>query len=109
MRGATAHCLTRRESGTAKISETLNRSSCPSLTCSAEDFPANLFLLQDIGEDSLTQEARFSLSLPGWLKRESLHICCLRTYPACFTMTAAGRLRRSSMSWKEWGMAAKSC
>lgn len=55
------------------------------MTCSAEDFPANLFLLQDIGEVSLTQEARFSLSLPGWLKRESLHICCLRTYPACFT------------------------
>ena len=43
------------------------------------------------------------LSWPAWLKRGSLAICCLRTYPACLTMTKAGRLRRSSMRWTDWG------
>ena len=45
-----------------------------------------------------------ALRLPAWLKPGSLAICCLKTYPACLIMTAAGRLRRSSMRWTDWGM-----
>ena len=33
----------------------------------------------------------------------TLAICCLRTWPTCFTMTKAGRLQRSSIRWTDWG------
>ena len=33
-----------------------------------------------------------------------VRICCLKTYPACLTMTEAGRLRPSSIRWMDWGM-----
>ena len=36
---------------------------------------------------SETPAAPFSLSLPAWLKPSTLAICCLRTWPICFTMT----------------------
>ena len=34
---------------------------------------------------------------------KNLNICCLRTYPDCYRMTAAGRLRPSSVRWMNWG------
>ena len=55
-------------------------------------------------KDSEIQEALSSLSLPAWLKPGTLRICCLKTYPACCLMTAAGRLQRSSIHWTDWGM-----
>ena len=45
-----------------------------------------------------------SLTWPAWLKPGSLRICCLKMYPACYLMTVAGRLRRSSTRWTDWGM-----
>ena len=52
---------------------------------------------------SETPAAPSSLSLPAWLKPGTLAICCLKTWPICFTMTKAGRLQRSSMRWTDWG------
>ena len=34
---------------------------------------------------------------------KNLNICCLRTYPDCYRMTAAGRLRPSLVRWTNWG------
>ena len=67
-------------------------------------FPCQAFSLWLAAAEGLeTPAAPSFLSLPAWLKRGSLAICCLRTYPACLTMTKAGRLRRSSMRWADWG------
>ena len=62
-------------------------------------FPCQSFSSAGKRRASETPAAPSSLSLPAWLKPGSLAICCLKTYPACLIMTAAGRLRRSSMRW----------
>ena len=41
---------------------------------------------------------------PDWLKPGSLRICFLRTWWVSSIMTTAGRLRRSSTRWTDWGM-----
>ena len=106
MRSAvTAHCLIRGESGSVKISEKQTQAVCRPLNFSVADFRARVSALLEAGMDSQTPEERCSLSLPEWLKPGSLRICCLKTYPACLAMTAAGRLRPSSMRWTDWGMA----
>ena len=101
---ATGPCLTRRESGIAKISEKPIRGNCPPSTCCAEDFPASLFQQLAGAEDLGTREGPCSLSLPGWLKPGSLRICSLKMFPDCFTMTKGGHLRQSSMHWTDWGI-----
>ena len=58
----------------------------------------------DLAKDSEIREELSSLNWPVWLKPGSLNICCLRMYPDCLTMTVAGRLRRSSIRWTDWGM-----
>src|SRR5699024_4102186 len=58
----------------------------------------------EIWVDFPMQEGPCSLKLPGWLQPGSLRICCLKTFRTCFLMTAAGRLRSSSMHWTNWGM-----
>lgn len=100
----TAPCSTQTESGSAGTQEKLTPQPCPPSTCSAADFRAKLSRLLDAGTDSATQEALCFSNCPAWLKRESLRICCLKTYPACLTMTAAGHLRPSSIRWTDWGM-----
>ena len=100
---ATAPCLTAKESGTQKMPETPTPTPCPTSTCSAADSLARLSAWLAAAEGSETLAAPSFLSWPAWLKPGSLAICCLRTYPACLTMTKAGRLRRSSMRWTDWG------
>ena len=87
-----------------KISEKQTQAVCRPLNFSVADFRARVSALLEAGMASQTQEERCSLSLPEWLKPGSLSICCLKMYPVCLTMTAAGRLRRSSMRWTDWGM-----
>ena len=101
---ATARCLTRGESGSVTTSEKQTPAACRISSFSVADFRARVSALPEAGMDSQTPEERCSLSLPEWLKPGSLSICCLKTYPACLTMTAAGRLRRSSIRWTDWGM-----
>lgn len=100
----TAHCLIRGESGSVKISEKQTQAVCRPLNFSVADFRARVSALPEAGMASQTQEERCSLSLPEWLKPGSLSICYLKIVPVCLTMTAAGRLRRSSMRWTDWGM-----
>ena len=42
-----------------------------------------------------------SLGLP---ELKDLSICSLKTFPDCYRMTAAGRLRQSSMRFQNWGI-----
>ena len=39
----------------------------------------------------------------GFDDAKNLNICCLRTYPDCYRMTQAGRLRPSLVRWTNWG------
>lgn len=54
--------------------------------------------------DLMTPEEPYSLKLPGSLPLKDLHICSLKTFPVCYRMTKAGRLRSSSIRWMDWGM-----
>lgn len=45
-----------------------------------------------------------SLRLLELLPLSDLNIFCLRMFPDCYRMTKAGRLRRSSVRWMNWGM-----
>ena len=101
---ATARCLTRGESGSVTTSEKQTPAAYRPLSFCVADFRARLSALLEVDVDLQTPEERCSLNLPEWLKPGSLRICCLKTYPACLTMTAAGRLRRSSIRWTDWGM-----
>lgn len=101
---ATAPCSTQTTNGSAGTPEKQTPQPCLTSTCSAADFRAKVSALLAAGVDSATQEAPCSLNSPAWLKRGTLRICCLKTYPACLTMTQGERLRPSSIRWTDWGM-----
>ena len=49
------------------------------------------------------QEGLFSLKSLGLPQLKNLNIFCLRTYPACYRITEAGRLQPSSARFQSWG------
>ena len=98
------HCSIVRRNGIAQTREKSTQMNCRISTCYAEDFLARLLALPDTEKDLEIPEEPYSLNLPDWLKPGSLAICCLKMFPACLTMTAAGRLRRSSIRWSDWGI-----
>ena len=55
------------------------------------------------GEGLTIPEELCSLRSPVSQRLKSLNICSLKTYPDSLTMTAAGRLKPSSMRWMTWG------
>ena len=65
---------------------------------------ANLFQSLENGGDlwMMPDELSF-LKLPALPPLKDLHFCCLRMFPDCYRMTAARRLRRSSVRWMNWG------
>lgn len=64
----------------------------------------NLFQSLENGEDlQMTPEERSFLKLPALPPLKDLHFCYLKMFPDCFHMTAAGRLRSSSVRWMNWG------
>ena len=67
------------------------------------ELPAKAFQSLEKGADLTTQEELCSLKLPESLPLKNLNICCLRTYPDCYRMTQAGRLRPSLVRWTNWG------
>ena len=77
---------------------------CRTSNCFAADFLVNLGQRQEIDLASLTPEELSSLRLPDWLKPESLRICCLKMFPAFYSMTRDRRLRPSSPRFMSWGM-----
>ena len=93
-----------KEEGSSRISESFPGS------CNAESLVILNFGItrssapQAPEKDSEIHAALSSLNWPAWLKPGSLRICCLKMYPDCLTMTAAGHLRQSSTRWTDWGM-----
>ena len=83
--------------------EKLTQTSYPISTLYAEASLAKAFQSLEKGADLTTQEELCSLKLPESLPLKNLNICCLRTYPDCYRMTAAGRLRPSLVRWTNWG------
>lgn len=87
--------------------KTLQRSTPTTFLIStlfAEDSLASLFQLLAEGVDLTTLAEPCSLKLPELLPLSDLNIFCLRMFPDCYRMTKAGRLRRSSVRWMNWGM-----
>ena len=68
-------------------------------------FHAKASRLLENGSDLQTiQEELSSLRLPESLRRNGLHIFSWKMSPACYRMTAAGRLTPSSPRLLSWGM-----
>ena len=93
-----------RRKCTIQTPEKLTPAECRTSTCFAADFLVNLGQRQEIDLASLTPEELSSLRLPDWLKPESLRICCLKMFPAFYSMTRDRRLRPSSPRFMSWGM-----
>ena len=74
------------------------------LTLYVQDFLAKVFQLLEDDEVLKMPEVRYSLKLPESLRISDLHICSLKTYPACSRITEGGRLQSSSMRYRNWGM-----
>ena len=83
--------------------EKLTQTNCPISTLFAEDSLAKAFQSLENEKDSAIPEELSSLKLPELPPSKNLNICCLRTFPDCYRMTAAGRLRPSSVHWMNWG------
>lgn len=69
----------------------------------ADRYPAYFACVRDFIGDGSTQGQGVLSELRTMISK--VFICCLKTYPACFLITADGRLRRSSIRWTDWGMA----
>ena len=83
--------------------EKLTQTNCPISTLYAEDSLVKAFQSLEKGAALTMQEELSSLKLPELPPSKNLNICCLRTFPDCYRMTAAGRLRPSSVHWMNWG------
>lgn len=93
-----------RRSDTIPMQEKSTPATCPTSTCSVEDFLVNLGLRQETDLASLTPEELSSLRLPDWLKQDGLRICCLKMFPEFYSMTRGRRLRPSFPRFMTWGM-----
>ena len=69
----------------------------------AQDFLVRLFQSLEKGEDLTMQEELSSLRLPELPPLKDMHFCCLKMFPDSYRMTAAGRLRPSSLRFLNWG------
>ena len=92
-----------RRNDTIQTPEPLTPTTCPTSTFCAGDSPARRFLSLAAEKDLKMQEVLSSLKLPAWLKPDGLRIFCSKTCQGCLTMTAAGRLRPSSLRFLTWG------
>ena len=72
-------------------------------TLFAADFLVRHFQLLEGAEALRIREERCSLKSLGLPPLKDLHICSLKTYPACYRMTEAGRLLPSSVRFLTWG------
>lgn len=72
-------------------------------TLFAADFLVRHFQLLEGAEVLKIREERCSLKSLGLPPLKDLHICSLKTYPACYHMTEAGRLLPSSVRFLTWG------
>ena len=83
--------------------ERSTQTNCPISTLYAEDSLAKAFQSLENGEDLKMSEELSSLRLPELpplekqFQQVETNICSLRTFPACYRMTKAGRLLPSSV------------
>ena len=75
----------------------------PISTLFAQDFLVRLFQLLDCEVDLTTQEELYSLRLPELPPLKDLRFCSLKMFPDSYRMTAAKRLRPSSLRFLNWG------
>ena len=99
----TKQCTIRKARCITMTQEKSTQTSYPISTLYAEASLAKAFQSLEKGADLTTQEELCSLKLPESLPLKNLNICCLRTYPDCYRMTQAGRLRPSLVRWTNWG------
>jgi len=99
----TKQCTIQKVRCITMTQEKLTQTSYPISTLYAEASLAKAFQSLEKGADLTTQEELCSLKLPESLPLKNLNICCLRTYPDCYRMTQAGRLRPSLVRWTNWG------
>ena len=86
-----------------KMQEQSTLMNYPISTLIAQDFLVRLFQLLDCEVDLTTQEELYSLRLPELPPLKDLHFCSLKMFPDSYRMTAAGRLRPSSLRFLNWG------
>ena len=72
-------------------------------TLFAEDSLVKAFQSLEKGAALTMQEELSSLRSPGLPPLKNLSICSLKMFPVSYRMTAAGRLRPSSVRWMNWG------
>ena len=72
-------------------------------------FPCQAFSVAGRRLDSVICEELSSLRLPESLKKNGIHFYYWRMSPACYRMTAAGRLRPSSPCLLKWGIISEWC
>ena len=94
----------KRRNDTIQTPQKSTPQTCPTSTCSAQDFLAKAGPLVATDLGSLTPEALSSLKLPDWLKPNALRICCLKMFPEFYCMTRGKRLQPSSPRFMSWGM-----
>ena len=85
------------------MQEKSTRKICLISTLFAEDSLVKVFQSQESGAVLTMQGELFSLKSLGLPQLKNLNIFCLRTFPACYRMTEAGRLQPSSARFQSWG------
>ena len=68
--------------------------------------PASLSAQQEQERLSTIHGELFSLSLPAYLQRNTLHFSCLKMYPQSARFAKGGFLPQSSVSYLDWGICA---
>ena len=83
---------------------TIDPKEMPEFDLLCGGFPCQAFSIAGSRRGFGDPRGTLFLSWPDWLKPGSLAICSLRMFPACYRMTAGGRLQPSSIRWTDWGM-----
>ena len=100
----TTQSINHKENITVMMQEKLTPTPCRILIFYAQDFLAKRSALPDGDLDSTICVELSSLRLPESLKKNGLHLYYWRTFPVCYRITAAGRLKPSSPRLLKWGI-----
>ena len=99
----TKQSMTRKENYFLKTQERSSPKNCRISTLFAADSLVKAFQsLESEGALKMPEEL-CSLRSLGLPELKDLSICSLKTFPDSYRMTAAGRLRPSSMRFQNWG------
>ena len=86
-----------------KTQERSSPKTCRISTLFAADSLVRVFQSLESEGDLKMPGERFSLRSLGLPELKDLSICSLKTFPDCYLTTAAGRLRPSSVRFRNWG------